>query len=107
MNNLSINDSLIEEYQQDYDNILSPKYKEPNQFNSMCLNSITIGGFIRDQNSIENEILNKSNGQNEVIDEDKVVMKKKSNVYERRESINTDQKVIYIKIIILRFVLKI
>ena len=84
--------SANEEYNQEYSNVTSPKNKEPNQFNSMCLNSLTIGGFIKD-NSIENEKLNISFGQNGGNEEEKTILKKKCSIDDRRESVNTSQKV--------------
>lgn len=83
-------------------NMTSPKNKEPNQFNSMCLNSLTIGGFIKD-NSIENEKLNISFGQNNANDE-KSVLKKKCSIDDRRESVNTSQKVMIIFKFFIKFI---
>ena len=73
-------------------NQMSPR--APNQYNSMCFNSLTINGFIKDQNSVENEKLSASINQITGIDDEKVLFRKKESIDERRESVLLDIKVI-------------
>jgi hypothetical protein len=65
----------------------------------MCFNSLTINGFIKDQNSIENERNNISTNQFGGGDDEKYPYRKRESIDERRESITLDPKV---KLLIFR-----
>jgi hypothetical protein len=64
----------------------------------MCFNSLTVNGFVKDQNSVEN--INASIGQVNGADEERALFRKRGSMDDRRESVLLDNKVVFLSFFI-------
>lgn len=87
-------DTYEKKWTQDFSGQVSPKMREGSQYNSMCFNSLTVNGFIKDPNSVENDRLNGSNNQF-AADADGSFLRKRESLEDRRKSVITDEKVAF------------
>jgi hypothetical protein len=89
-----VQEVLKAETSPEYYMVDSFKRHNTNQFNSICLNSITVNGFVKEVNSVETDKLNVSISQLGAGEEEKAQFKKKETLEEKRESVLNDLKVI-------------